>query len=69
MKRQALIKKINLKNATCHLSAKKKPLNILRSKEAYGLKISQSIVYIKKYFYVFYSTLKDIIQAQSKTNH
>ena len=41
----------------------KKPLNILRSNKAYGLKVSQSIVYVKKYFYMFSSTLKDIIQA------
>ena len=30
--------------------------------------ISQSI-YVKEYFYMFFSTLKDIIQAQIKTNH
>ena len=41
----------------------KKPLNILRSNNAYGLKVSQSIIYVKKYFYMFSSTLKDIIQA------
>ena len=26
------------------------------------------IIYVKEYFYMFFSTLKDIIQAQSKTN-
>ena len=41
----------------------KKPLNILRSNKAYGLKVSQSIIYVKKYFCMFSSTLKDIIQA------
>ena len=40
-----------------------KNLQILRSKKAYGLKISQSIIFM------FFSTLKDIIQVQSKTNH
>ena len=44
----------------------KKSSNILGSKKAYGLKISQSIIYVKKYFHMFFSTLKNIIQAQSK---
>ena len=33
------------------------------------LKISQDIIYANEYFYMFFSTLKDIIQAQSKTNN
>ena len=44
----------------------KKSSNILGSKKAYGLKISQSIIYVKKYFHMFFSTLKNIIEAQSK---
>ena len=32
-------------------------------------KISQSITYVKEYFYMFFSTLKYIIQVQSKRNH
>ena len=55
-------KKHNLKSARWRPS-EKKPLNILRSNKAYGLKVSQSIIYVKKYFYMFSSTLKDIIQA------
>ena len=30
-----------------------KPSNILRSKKGYGLNISQSIIYVKEYCYVF----------------
>ena len=48
---------------------RKKSSNILRSKKAYGRKISHSIIYVKEYFYMLFSTRKDIIQAQSKTNH
>ena len=44
-----------------------KPSNILRSNKAYGLKILQSIIYVKDII-MFFSTLEDI-QAQSKTNH
>ena len=46
-----------------------KTSNISRFKKAYGLKISRSIIYVKEYFNKFSSTLKYIIQAQSKTNH
>ena len=49
----------NLKGKT-----EEKPSNILRSKKAYGLKISESIIYIKEYFYTFFSTLK-YIEVQS----
>ena len=45
-----------------------KPSSTLRSKKTYGLKILQSINHVKEYFYVFFSTLKDIIQAQNKIN-
>ena len=61
MKRQSLAKNIIWK--VLRDVRPKKPLNILRSNKAYGLKISQSIIYVKKYFYMFSSTLKDIIQA------
>ena len=30
---------------------------------------TQSTIHVKKYFYIFFSTLKYIIEAQSKTNH
>ena len=36
------------------MSAYKKPWNVLRSKKAYGLKISQSIIYVKEYLYMFF---------------
>ena len=45
-----------------------KPSNTLRSTKAYGLKMLQGIVYVTEYFYMFFSPLKDVIQAQSKTN-
>ena len=61
MKRQSLAKNIIWK--VLRDVRPKKPLNILRPNKAYGLKISQSIIYVKKYFYMFSSTLKDIIQA------
>ena len=48
---------------------KRKPSNILRSKKVYGLKILQSIIYVKENFYNFFSTLRDTVQAQSKINH
>ena len=38
-------------------------------KKAYCLKISQNVNYVKEYFYMFFSTPKDIIQAQSKENN
>ena len=46
-----------------------KPSNILRSKKVYGLKISQNIIYLKEYFCMLFSTLKDIMKAQNETNH
>ena len=65
MKKPFLTKKNNnLKGATWRLSTAKKPSNILRSKKAYGLKISESIIYIKGYFYTFFSTVK-YIEVQS----
>ena len=45
-----------------------KPSNTLRSKKAYGVKMSQGIVYVTEYFYMFFSPLKDVIQTKSKTN-
>ena len=38
-------------------------------KKAYCLKISQNVNYVKEYFHMFFSTPKDIIQAQSKENN
>ena len=56
-----------VQNDVCQLNIY--PLNISRSKKACDLKISQSIIYVKKYFYMFFPTLKDIIWAKSKNNH
>ena len=42
------------------------PSCILRSEKAYGLKISQSIIYVKEYFYIFFSTLKDVIKQRAQ---
>ena len=42
------------------------PSRILRSEKPYGLKISQSIIYVKEYFYIFFSTLKDIIKQRAQ---
>ena len=41
----------------------KKTSNILRSKKIYGLKISQSINYVKECFHMFVSALKNIIET------
>ena len=43
-------------------------INLRKTIKAYDLKISQKIIYVKEYFYVFF-TLKDIIEAQNKPNH
>ena len=61
-------RKNNLNKATGRRSTQEKPLNFLRSEKVNGLKILRSIIYVQEYFYMFLSTLKDIIQAQSKTN-
>ena len=53
----------------CDMTTQEIPSNILRSERAYGLKIAKSIIYVKGYFYMIFSTLKDIIQAQIKKNH
>ena len=42
---------------------------ILRSKKAYGLKILQSIIHVKEYFYIFLSRLKDILSTQNQLDH
>ena len=55
-------KKNNMKSATWRPSYKKSS-NILRSKKASSLKTSQNIIYLKKYFSMFFFTLKDIKQA------
>ena len=51
------------------INLEKITLEFFKSKKAYGLKTSQSIIYVNEYFYMFFSTLKDIIQVQSKRNH
>ena len=33
------------------------------------LQLSLANIYVNKYFFTFFSTLKDIIQAQRKANH
>ena len=33
------------------------------------LQLSLASIYVNKYFFIFFSTLKDIIQAKSKANH
>ena len=69
MKRQFLIKKTiwKVQHDVCQFI--KKPLNILRFKKAYDLKISKSVIYVKKYFYMFFSALKGLIETKNKTNH
>ena len=67
-KKTIVYKNDNLKSATWRPSTQKKPSNIVIFKKAYGIKTSPRIFYVKEYFYMFFSTLKDIMQAQSKTN-
>ena len=43
-----------------------KTVEYLKTHESSGLKIFQSIIYVKEYFYMLFFTLKDIIQAQTK---
>ena len=42
-----------LKSATWRPAAYQKLSNILRCKKVYGLKISETIIYVKEYFYIF----------------
>ena len=67
-KKTIVYKNDNLKSAIWRPSTQKKPSNIVIFKKAYGIKTSPRIFYVKEYFYMFFSTLKDIMQAQSKTN-
>ena len=60
-------KKKKFKSATWRPSTQEKLSNVLRYKKAYGLQISQNIIYVKEYLYMFFSTLRDIVQA-NKTN-
>ena len=46
-----------------------KPLNILRSKKAYDLKISGGIFDVKAVFWYVFPTPKYIPQAKNKINH
>ena len=68
MKRQSLKKNYNLKSATWRPSTQKKATSSLKSKKPKGVKIPQSVIYVKEYFYLFFSTMEDVIQAQSKTH-
>ena len=67
MKRQFLTKHFFEK---CDMTSVnlEKTLEYLKIQEAYSLKILQSTIYVKDYLYMFFYILKDIIQAQSKTN-
>ena len=62
MKRQFLTKQLLEKNDMTFVNLEKAS-NILRSKKVYGLKISQSINYVKEYFHMFVSALKNIIET------
>ena len=68
MKRQSLKKNNNLKSTTWRPSTQKNTTSSLKSKKPKGVKIPQSVIYVKEYFYLFFSTMEDIIQAQSKTH-
>ena len=46
-----------------------KTFEYLRSKKVYDLKISEYYLCKEIFFFMFSSSLKDIIQAQNKTNH
>ena len=46
-----------------------KTLEYFKIQEHLRSEISQSIIYVKEYFCMFFSTLKDNIQPQSKSNH
>ena len=67
MKRQFLTKNFFEK---CDMTSVnlEKTLEYLKIQETYSLKILQSTIYVKDYLYMFFYILKDIIQAQSKTN-
>ena len=54
---------------TWHPWTYEKPSNILRYEKAYGLKISQSIVYVKKYFKVFLCPRRYYTRTPSKSSH
>ena len=45
-----------------------KPSNIFTSNN-YLRNYLTSIIYVKEHFYMFFSTMKEIILTQSKTNH
>ena len=67
MRRQFSTKKTEEGNMTSVYL--EKTLEYLKIQESLRSEISQSIIYVKEYFHMFFSTLKDITQAQSKTNH
>ena len=47
----------------------KKALEYLKIQESLQSENFSGYHYVKEYFYMFYCTLKDIIQVQSETNH
>ena len=53
---------------TWHPPNQKKPSNIFTSNN-YLRNYLTSIIYVKEHFYMFFSTMKEIILTQSKTNH
>ena len=67
MKRQFLTK--NIWKLRQDLHQLKKNLEYIKIQESWLSENLTSIVYVKKCFYIFFSAVKDIIQAQSKTNH
>ena len=47
---------------------RKKNTNSLKSKQPNGVKIPENVIYVKEYFYLFFSAMEDVTQAQSKTH-
>ena len=69
MKRQFLPKQIRKVKHDVLQLAKKKTLEYFKIQESLRLKVVQSIICVKEYFFVFFSTLKHILQVQNKINH
>ena len=59
-------KKNNLKSATWRPSTQEKPSSPLGSKKVYGLKISQSVIYVKEYIYMFSLPWKKLYKHKVK---
>ena len=67
-----------MKNTLPHIASYENTIfgkkdNLKRDMTSFNLKKAleylKSIIYVKEYFCMFSSTLKDITQAQNKTNH